>query len=98
MQLNELQQMMDKMYGGRDRARGVEGTFFYLVEEIGELAAALRQNDDDALRNEYADCLAWLVSLANVAGIDVEQAASRYTAGCPYCRKSPCICPPANKP
>lgn len=98
MQLNELQRIMDETYGERDRARGLEGTFLWLVEEVGELAAALRQRDHEARLDEFADCLAWLLSVANVAGVEMEQAASRYAKGCPYCAQSPCKCPPGNKP
>ena len=42
MDLNELQHLIANMYSEKDEARGVEGTFMWLMEEIGELAAALR--------------------------------------------------------
>lgn len=31
------------MYSSKDEARGVDGTFMCLMEEVGELAAALRE-------------------------------------------------------
>jgi len=44
--------------------------------------------------DEFADVLAWLASLANVVGIDLEKAAmTKYDGKCPKCQKSPCQCP-----
>ena len=36
MTLDELQEMIDRMYSRKDEARGVEGTFMWLMEEIGD--------------------------------------------------------------
>ncbi|HEX6207933.1 MAG TPA: MazG nucleotide pyrophosphohydrolase domain-containing protein [Actinomycetota bacterium] len=93
MRISELQDLMRRTYLDRDRRRGVDGTFRWLVEEIGEVARALRQDDREALRHEVADALAWLTSLANVAGVDLEEAMSRYADGCPKCGEIPCACP-----
>lgn len=92
MHIAEFQELMRRTYLERDRRRGVDGTFRWLVEEIGELARALRHDDRDALRHELADALAWLTSVANVAGVDLEEAASRYGEGCPKCGEVPCAC------
>ena len=35
MTLDELQQLIDQMYSRKDEARGVEGTFMWLMEEVG---------------------------------------------------------------
>lgn len=64
-----------------------------MVEEVGELARCLRESDDDARRHEVGDVLAWLASVANLTGVDLELAASRYAAGCPRCDAVPCRCP-----
>ena len=65
----------------------------WFSEEVGELAEALRKNDREAMEEEFADVLAWLVSLANIVGVDVEEAAKRkYPDVCPYCGKNPCEC------
>lgn len=93
MEIADFQYLMRRTYLDRDRRRGVDGTFRWLVEEIGEVARALRQDDKEALRHELADTLAWLASLANVAGIDLEDAAGRYADGCPKCGEVPCVCP-----
>lgn len=94
MRIDEAQSLMQRTYGARDRARGAERTFLWLVEEVGELAEALRHQPDQ-LEGEFADVLAWLLSLANVAGVDLDAAMRKYAFGCPRCRGTPCACPPA---
>ena len=42
--------------------------------------------------HEFGDVLAWLGSLANLAGVDLEEAAARYANGCPKCGAIPCGC------
>ena len=93
MQLAELQDLMRRTYLERDERRGLDASFRRLVEEIGELARALRRDDPANKEEELGDALAWLVSLANQAGIDVEAAAGRYASGCPKCGDIPCECP-----
>jgi NTP pyrophosphatase (non-canonical NTP hydrolase) len=66
MKLSEFQRLIEKIYFDKDSARGLEGTFFWFVEEVGELAAALREDSDAAKSEEFADCLAWLSTLARV--------------------------------
>ncbi|MDR7481366.1 MAG: MazG nucleotide pyrophosphohydrolase domain-containing protein [Armatimonadota bacterium] len=92
MTLREFQERIDSTYGRRDRERGIDGTFRWLVEEIGELARAIRAGDPDRLHEEVGDVLAWTVSLASLCGVDVTRAAARYAAGCPKCRQRPCAC------
>jgi NTP pyrophosphatase (non-canonical NTP hydrolase) len=98
--LRELQELIRRMYGDKDEARGVEGTFMWLMEEVGELAAALRDDSPpDTLAKEFADVLAWLTTIANVAGVDLEAAIRlKYGSGCPGCGQWVCICNPAEKP
>jgi NTP pyrophosphatase (non-canonical NTP hydrolase) len=93
VRLADLQDLMRRTYLERDRTRGVDGTFRRLVEEVGELARTLRHEDPGRRTEEFSDVLAWLVSLANQAGVDVEQAAGRYRDGCPKCGAIPCACP-----
>ena len=94
MTLGELQQRIRDLFGAKDARRGVEGTFMWFMEEVGELAAALRERGDPAnLQLEFADVLAWLATLANIAGVDLEEAMkSKYGGGCPRCNASPCAC------
>ena len=94
MHVLEFQEMMRRIYFSRDSERGTTGTYNWLVEEVEELGVALKEQDQKALMNEFADVLAWLASLANVVGIDLERAAtSKYNYTCPKCSKSPCECP-----
>jgi len=83
---------MRRTYIERDAARGRDATFRWFTEEVGELAKALRHGDRDELRHEFSDVLAWLASLANLTGVDLDDAASRYASGCPKCGRSPCAC------
>jgi NTP pyrophosphatase (non-canonical NTP hydrolase) len=87
------------MYLKKDLARGVDGTFMWLMEEIGELAAALRNGSQEEKSAEFADVLAWLATIANVAGVDLTAAiAQKYGSGCPGCGQLVCTCPDAGKP
>jgi NTP pyrophosphatase (non-canonical NTP hydrolase) len=99
MTLNQLQLLIRNMYGAKDGARGVDGTFMWFMEEVGELASALRGGNEEEKALEFADVLAWLVTLANIAGVDLEQAMhAKYGQGCPGCHRSPCQCGLGGKP
>lgn len=99
MTLGQLQQRVRDLYGAKDARRGVEGTFLWFAEEVGELAAALRSGTHDEKTLEFADVLAWLVTLANCSGVDLDDAVRRkYGAGCPGCHAEPCRCDPTLKP
>ena len=93
MDLTQLQEVIERTYGARDRARGVPSTVAWLAEEIGELAQAVRKGTPDQQRHEFADVLAWVASLANQMGIDLDEAVTRYADGCPRCHTIPCSCP-----
>ena len=90
--LRGFQERIEAIYGERDRERGLAGTFMWFAEEVGELSRALRGKDRQALREEFADVLAWLVTLASISGIDMEIAAEKYASGCPRCGSRPCTC------
>ena len=97
--LGQLQQVIRDTYDAKDRRRGVAGTFMWFMEEVGELSAALRAGPPEALELEFADVLAWLVTLANCTGVDLDEAVRRkYGEGCPGCGKTPCECGTAEKP
>jgi NTP pyrophosphatase (non-canonical NTP hydrolase) len=93
VELREFQDTIRRTFLARDRERGVDGTFRWMVEEVGELAKALRGADPDELNHEVGDVIAWLASVANLAGVDLETAAGRYAKGCPRCGDTPCTCP-----
>ncbi len=97
--IRALQGLIQRMYGAKDEARGDAATFLWLTEEFGELATSLSSGTQDELAAEMADVLAWLATLANIRGIDLEAAVlSKYGRSCPGCRATPCVCDPAEKP
>jgi NTP pyrophosphatase (non-canonical NTP hydrolase) len=100
MTLSELQTLIRDTFGAKDASRGTAGTFMWFIEEVGELADALRANRPmDHTAAEFADVLAWLATLANIAGVDLEGAVQKkYGAGCPECHRTPCACGAAEKP
>jgi NTP pyrophosphatase (non-canonical NTP hydrolase) len=87
------------MYLEKDIARGVDGTFMWLMEEVGELAGSLRDGTLEEQKGEFADVLAWLTTIANVVGVDLSEAVrEKYGAGCPGCGALVCTCDDAEKP
>ena len=95
----DFQQLIRVMYLEKDIARGVDGTFMWLMEEVGELAAALRHGTSQDKMEEFADVLAWLTTIANVVGVDLSEAVMRkYGSGCPGCGHLVCTCSLTEKP
>ncbi|MCW5775787.1 MAG: hypothetical protein KIS87_05000 [Phycisphaeraceae bacterium] len=84
----DFQALIRDRYLATDAARGTPATFMWFIEEVGELATALQQNAPGRdptpeqranLDEEFADVLAWLMTLANVSGVDMAAALSKYT-------------------
>ncbi len=97
--LSEFQQLIREMYLEKDVARGIDGTFMWLMEEVGELASARRNGTHEQRLEEFADVLAWLATIANVAKVDLAEAVARkYGSGCPGCGNFVCTCADAEKP
>ena len=97
--LADFQALIREMYLVKDQARGVDGTFMWLIEEVGELAAALRDGSPEERLEEFADVLAWLTTIANVCEVDLTTAVLRkYGSGCPGCGQLVCCCPDEGKP
>ncbi len=96
MELESFQAHLARLYGKKDRKRGMDGTFMYLIEEVGELATALREGDKQEIASELADVLAWTASLAQLTGVDLAKAAQEKYASCSGCARVPCAC--RNKP
>ncbi|MEO0180823.1 MAG: MazG nucleotide pyrophosphohydrolase domain-containing protein [candidate division WOR-3 bacterium] len=92
MEIRDFQRKILETYGEKDAKRGLWPTFGWMVEEIGELAKALRKGNRNEIKEEFADAMAWLFTVANLAGIDMDEAVGKYEAGCPKCGKSPCEC------
>lgn len=112
--IQAFQNLIREMYFEKDVTRGVPATFMWLMEEVGELASALRETSPeekarmdrvefearrDNLKQEFADVLAWLATIANVVDVDLGAAiAKKYGAGCPGCQGFVCVCPDEDKP
>jgi NTP pyrophosphatase (non-canonical NTP hydrolase) len=92
MTIREFQQLIDRMYSDKDRQRGPARTFLWFAEEVGELASAIAKNDRQNKEEEFADVLAWLATLANVEGVDLQDAIRKFTGGCPGCGQLQCRC------
>lgn len=94
MQIHEFQEMMKRIYFHRDSRREVEKTYKWLMDEVEELGSAIKERKMKAIKDEFADVLAWLASLANVLQVDLETSAiTKYNNKCPKCQKTPCQCP-----
>lgn len=74
MELRCVQKAMMDEYFKRDSERGLFPTFAWFVEEVGELGEALLKRDKAGVSEELADVIAWALSIANLVGIDVEEA------------------------
>ena len=92
MTIEEFQRTIDETYGERDAQRGLDRTFMWLVEEVGELARALRSESHERKVEEFSDVLAWLTTTASLAGVDMAEAAARFASGGPKCGASPGEC------
>ncbi|MCB9849672.1 MAG: nucleotide pyrophosphohydrolase [Phycisphaerales bacterium] len=93
MTLDDFQALIERMYSAKDRERGSTATFLWLCEEVGELAAAIREGTREEKEGEFADVLAWVVTLANVEGINLSAALhKKYGEGCPGCGLKVCTC------
>jgi NTP pyrophosphatase (non-canonical NTP hydrolase) len=65
-------------YEAADRAKGTAATWLWFSEELGELARALaRKSDHKNVEEEFADCFAWLCTLANINDVDLTAAVAR---------------------
>ncbi len=93
MDIAAFQRLIETVYLEKDRRRGIDRTFLWFAEEVGELAEAIRTNNRPGLEEEFADVLAWLSTLASLTGVDLEAAVEKkYRHGCPKCLKTPCNC------
>ncbi|TFF85842.1 MAG: nucleotide pyrophosphohydrolase [Promethearchaeota archaeon] len=95
MRIREFQDLIRELYFHQDSKRGFNKCFFWFVEEIGELASALKEEElnIEFIGAEMADIIAWVFTLANLLNIDIETALmKKYPNKCPKCGSNPCIC------
>lgn len=92
VELSELQDVIERTYGERDRGRSIAHSIAWLAEEFGELAQAIRKGTPEQVEHEFSDVLAWVASIANQVDVDLNRAMQRYASGCPKCHAIPCAC------
>jgi NTP pyrophosphatase (non-canonical NTP hydrolase) len=94
VEIREFQDSIRQIYFTRDAKRGADKTFLWFLEEVGELTRSYRRGEGENIGKEMADVMAWLASVANLLGVDLEQELSKkYPRTCSLCRSNPCICP-----
>ena len=98
--LDELQQMLKRIYGQSNEAQGRDKVFGHLNEEIGEFATALLDADLRWIHQELADLFAWWLGYLTLRGIVSVSALlyEFYPDACSACGQNPCPtegpCPP----
>ncbi|MEK7172706.1 MAG: hypothetical protein AAB740_01865 [Patescibacteria group bacterium] len=100
--LRQWQQHFNALYGEKNRQKGMDNVLNRLFKEVGELLSLLMMIPNTNLKLseiekefalELADALAWVIALANLLGVDIEQAiVGRYGNGCWRCHQNSCIC------
>ncbi|WP_455142513.1 MazG nucleotide pyrophosphohydrolase domain-containing protein [Candidatus Hodarchaeum mangrovi] len=92
--IKRFQQLMEELYGIRDKRRGIEKTLLWLLTEVGELMKAYLKDDITEMKGEVADIFAWLSSTCNLLKIDLAEVSwEKYPLNCPKCCNNPCNCP-----
>lgn len=69
-----LQDDLAVRFAARDRDSGASFLALVLMEEIGELAEAIRRGETENAQKECADVAFMAFSIANVLDVDLEQA------------------------
>lgn len=69
-----LQTDLEARFAARDRRSGASFLALVLMEEVGELAEAIRRGEREDARAEVADVAFMAYALANVLEVDLEQA------------------------
>jgi NTP pyrophosphatase (non-canonical NTP hydrolase) len=78
MEISELQQIVRDRYFKTDNERGIFHTALWFHEEVGELSSAIASGDKQNAKEEFADVLMWLLTLANLMEVNMEEAVAAY--------------------
>jgi NTP pyrophosphatase (non-canonical NTP hydrolase) len=78
MEISKLQQIVKDRYFKTDNERGIYHTALWFHEEVGELSAAIARGDKQNAKEEFGDVLMWLLTLANLLDIDMEDVVTTY--------------------
>ncbi|HDD25957.1 MAG TPA: nucleotide pyrophosphohydrolase [Acidilobales archaeon] len=89
MEIKEAQELIREEFYETDSKRGLYPTFTWFVEEVGELAEALLSGKKELIEDEVADVFAWLLSIANLLDINVEEVFKKKYVDGKYKRHSP---------
>lgn len=95
MKISDFQERIRHLYLENDKSRGLNSTFIWLVEEIGELATLLKSDSLEIpkIAEELSDIMAWALSIANLLNIEMESALNlKYPERCIKCNQAPCQC------
>lgn len=80
MEISALQQIVRDRYFKTDSERGIYHTALWFHEEVGELSSAIASGDQQNAKEEFADVLMWLLTLANLMQVDMEEVVTEYLA------------------
>lgn len=80
MEISALQQIVRDRYFKTDNDRGIYHTALWFHEEVGELSSAIASGDKQNAKEEFADVLMWLFTLANLMEVDMEEVVVEYLA------------------
>jgi NTP pyrophosphatase (non-canonical NTP hydrolase) len=78
MEISALQKIIKERYYKTDSERGLYHTALWFHEEVGELSSAMASGDRQNAKEEFADVLMWLLTLANLMDIDMEEVVADY--------------------
>jgi NTP pyrophosphatase (non-canonical NTP hydrolase) len=78
MEISVLQKIVKDRYFSTDHNRGIYHTALWFHEEVGELSAAIAKGDRQNAKEEFADVLMWLLTLANLMQVDMEEVIAEY--------------------
>ena len=78
MEISALQKIVRDRYFKTDNDRGIYHTALWFHEEVGELSAAIASGDRQNAKDELGDVLMWLLTLANLLEVDMEDVVKAY--------------------
>ena len=78
MEISALQKIVRDRYFKTDNERGIYHTSLWFHEEVGELSAAIASGDNQNAKEELGDVLMWLLTLANLLNVDMEDVIKEY--------------------
>lgn len=78
MEISTLQQIVRERYFENDSKRGIYHTALWFHEEVGELSSAIASGNIDNAKEEFADVLMWLITMANILNVDMEEIVCTY--------------------